>query len=250
MAREYPDLQYGIKNGEAKVGWQKLKVDGYSELTDTAFEFDGCFYHGCTCKDHKGYEKKMKERRDKTAEKHRYLRQACNELIVMKECDFQPTFAQPCATTMTTDFLIKQICEDNIFGAVVCDISVPESLRDHFAEMTPVFKNVSVSISDVGTYMKGVCDKFGEMKTNRRMLIGSYFGNQIMVASPLLKWYHTHGLKVNNVTAFIEYEPVACFQGFTEEISNARRKADSDQSGTAAGNTAKLIGKLIFFYFK
>ena len=79
------------------------------------------------------------------------------------------------------------------------------------------------------------------------MLIGSYFGKQIMVASPLLKWYCTHGLIVENITTFIEYEPVACFQNFTQEVSNAHRKADIDRSGTAAGNTAKLIGKLIFF---
>ena len=187
MARKYPELQYGIKNGEAKVGWQKLKVDGYCKQTDTAFEFDGCFYHGCTCKERKGYEKLMKQRRDATAEKHSYLREACKTLVVMKECEFQPTFVQPCNKTMTTDFLIKQICEDNIFGAAVCDISVPERLKDHFSEMTLVFKNVSVSISDIGVYMKSFCDKLGEMKTTRRMLIGSYFGNQIMVASPLLK---------------------------------------------------------------
>jgi hypothetical protein len=192
----------------------------------------------------------MEDRRNKTAQKHKYLRRACNELVVMKECVFKPTLVRPCATTITPASLLKQICEGEIFGAVVCDIRVPDALRNHFAEMTPVFKNVSVSIDDVGAYMKDVCENLGEMKTNRRMLIGSYFGTQIMVASPLLKWYYTHGLDVTNITAFIEYEPVRCFQDFTEEISEARRKADHDQSGTAAGNTAKLIGKVTFFISK
>ena len=75
---DYPDLKYGIKNGEQRVGPRRLKVDGYSELKKTAFEFDGCFYHGCNCRVRKGYEKVMKERRDKTAEKHVYLRDNCN----------------------------------------------------------------------------------------------------------------------------------------------------------------------------
>ena len=76
------------------------------------------------------------------------------------------------------------------------------------------------------------------------MLIGSYFGEQVMVAMLLLQWYCTHGLIADNITAFVEYDPVPCFQKFTEEEANARRKADVDQSGTAARNTAKLIGKL------
>ena len=46
LVRAYPDLQYGIKNGEQRIGPRMLKVDGYSLLANTAFEFDGCFYHG------------------------------------------------------------------------------------------------------------------------------------------------------------------------------------------------------------
>ena len=87
-------------------------------------------------------------------------------------------------------------------------------------------------------------EHLGEFKTPRRMLIGSYFGEQVMVATPLLQWYCTHGLIAENITAFVEYDPVPCFQNFTEEVANARRKTDVDQSGTAAGNTVKLIGKL------
>ena len=65
-----------------------------------------------------------------------------------------------------------------------------------------------------------------------------------MVATPLLQWYCTHGLIAENITAFVEYDPVPCFQNFTEAVANARMKAAVDQSWTAAGNTAKLIGKV------
>ena len=43
--------------------------------------------------------------------------------------------------------------------------------------------------------------------------------------------------------AVVSYEPMACFRKFTEEVATTQRKADSDKAGTAAGNTAKLIGK-------
>ena len=66
-------------------------------------------------------------------------------------------------------------------------------------------------------------------------------------ASPLLQWYYAHGLVIENITAFVRYEPITCFSKFTEEVAATRRKADVDQTGTAAGNMAKLIGKLNIF---
>ena len=112
--------------------------------------------------------------------------------------------------------------------------------------MPPVFKNVNVTIDDVGDYMKNVCQNLGEFKTPRRSLIGSYFGKQIMVASPLIKWYCAHGLIVNNITSFVRYEPIPCFAKFATEVADARRAADNDRSGTAAGNTAKLVGNALY----
>jgi hypothetical protein len=112
--------------------------------------------------------------------------------------------------------------------------------------MPPVFKNVDISIDDVSLYMRNVCQKLGEFKSSRRSLIGSYYGEQIMLATPLIQWYCDHGLLVDNITSFVRYDPIPCFRNFTEEVANARRKADIDQTGTAAGNTAKLVGNALY----
>ena len=45
----YPELRYAIKNGEQRVRPCKLKVNGYDPLTNTAFDFDSCYFHGCEC---------------------------------------------------------------------------------------------------------------------------------------------------------------------------------------------------------
>ena len=169
----YPDLQYGRKNGEKRIGPHLLKVDGYSRLADTAFEFDGCYYHGCTYSEYSdkkstaetsAFKKLMSERRASTAAKHAYLRDNCR-LVVIKECAFRPTFSLPHERILLTNYLLKQICDGKYFGTVVCDIRVPEHLREHFAEMTPVFKNVDVSLNDVGTYMQNICEHPGKFKT-------------------------------------------------------------------------------------
>ena len=46
---QFPDLRYAIKNGECRIGPRKLKVDGFTLSSNTAFEFDGCYYHECLC---------------------------------------------------------------------------------------------------------------------------------------------------------------------------------------------------------
>ena len=122
----------------------------------------------------------------KPLKKHEYLHKFCN-LVIMNECEFRHTLSQPYKQKLTGYDHLKKICAGKYFGAVVCDVHVPEVLKEHFAEMPPVFKNVEVTIEDVGPYMKNVCQDLDEFKTPRRSLIRSYFGRQVMVASPLLR---------------------------------------------------------------
>ena len=107
----------------------------------------------------------MSERRDATEKKHDYQLKFC-KLETMKECQFRCTDSQPYKQKLTGDDLLKKIFAGKYFGVVICDIHVPESLKDHFAEMTPIFKNVEVSIEEVGPY------KVGTAAENTAKLIG------------------------------------------------------------------------------
>ena len=84
---------------------------------------------------------------------------------------------------------------------------VPEHLKGKFAEMPPVFKNIDVSRDDIGDHMKTYAEERGIMKQKSKFLIGSMFGQKIMVISPLLKWYVQHGLKVTKIHQVVEYTP-------------------------------------------
>jgi hypothetical protein len=60
------------------------------------------------------------------------------------------------------------------------------------------------------------------MNQKRKCLIGSMYGEKIMVILPLLKWYVQHGLKVTKIHQVVEYTPATCFQKFGDNISDAR----------------------------
>ena len=53
--------------------------------------------------------------------------------------------------------------------------------------------------------MKAYAEEKGIMNQKRTCLIGSMYGEKIMVISPLLKWYVEHGLKVTQIHQVVEY---------------------------------------------
>ena len=155
--------------------------------------------------------------------------------------------------------IVSDIINDKIFGFLECDIETPEDLKEYFSEMTPIFKNAIIDPCDrnvVGDHMY----EFNLNSENKRTmkskkLIGSYFGKQILIYTPLLKWYISHGLIVTKTYSFIKAKSHKPFQSFTDKVSNARRKGDADEAAMKAkgikfksvqAETMKLIGNSAF----
>ena len=92
-----------------------------------------------------------------------------------------------------------------------------------FSEMTPLFKNATISADDIGEYMTTVLKESGEVFKERRNLIGSMFATQILLITPLLKWYLDNGLVVTRLHQFIQFNPLRCFKKFAENVSDDRR---------------------------
>jgi len=76
---------------------------------------------------------------------------------------------------------------------------VSGSLMEKFSEMCPIFKNTEISREDIGDYMREFAKENEIIHQPRRSLIGSYFGEKILLATSLLKWYLEHGLVVTRV---------------------------------------------------
>ena len=89
--------------------------------------------------------------------------------------------------TMTSQQILSGVHTGTVFGLIECDVCVPEALREHFAEMQLVSKNTRLTRDDLGPIMRRYADEH-IMATPRRMPIGSYRGDKILLASPLLRW--------------------------------------------------------------
>ncbi|XP_071834987.1 uncharacterized protein [Apostichopus japonicus] len=108
--------------------------------------------------------------------------------------------------------------------------------------MPPIFKNIEVSIGDIGEEMANFAESNGLLKHPRRTLIGSMSGKNILIATPLLRWYLEHGLVVTKIHQITQFIPKAVFKEFGEEVSDARREGDKDPSKSIISDTKKLMG--------
>ncbi|OAJ37640.1 hypothetical protein BDEG_21639 [Batrachochytrium dendrobatidis JEL423] len=68
------------------------------------------------------------------------------------------------------------------------------------------------------------------------------FGETMMFATKLLKWYLEHGLAVSNITFAVRYERKAHFKSFSEQVSNERRVRDTSPGYKLRGEMMKLMG--------
>ena len=144
--------------------------------------------------------------------------------------------------TMTQQQILRGVRDGTVFGMIECDICVPEELHDHFAEMQPVFKNISLVREDLGPFMRRYAEEHNIMTIPRRMLVGSYYGDKILLATPLLRWYLDHGIEVLHVYQVVEYDPIPCFRRFGDAVSEARRAGDVHRDKAIIADTMKLLG--------
>ncbi|EGZ30784.1 hypothetical protein PHYSODRAFT_473214 [Phytophthora sojae] len=144
----------------------------------------------------------------------------------------------PCGRLTTIEAypgIIDDIKNDKIFGFLECDIRTPEHLKEYFSEMTPIFKNALIDCTDESVIGKHMFDYNRSREANRskpaRKLIGSYFGEKILIYAPLLKWYLSHGMEITKTYSFIKASSHTAFAPFMEAVSNARREGDEGTSG-------------------
>ena len=237
---------------EIQIGTKKIPVDGFDAKTGTVYQFHGCFFHGHECQGEKEHPyhpgQMMSDIRQRTADMTQYIKDCGYEVIEQWECDWrrdqakQKTPSSKLGSKPSQDKILQSIQDGTLFGLVHVDIRTPDHLKPRFAELPPIFKNTYVSRDDIGDFMKAYAEKTDTMKKPSRLLISSYHGAQILLATPLLKWYMDNGLEVTKVHRVIEYAPAACFAQVADSVSDARRQGDVSKDSAILAESMKLIG--------
>lgn len=264
-------IQHKLNTGKEKK-IDHYPVDGYDESSNTVFQFHGCYWHGHDCwvtkkitdqKWRDSREDKMKRTKKTTAS----IQRQGYRVVEMWECHFKnmlqrdsklkafvesrkPTSPQ---RSLTENEILQAVVRGDLFGMVECDIRVPEQWPSHFRhssmtpyeyfeEMCPLFCTTDVPFDVIGNHMQDHVRQFGLSEKPRRLLIGGMRARQMLLATPLLKWYLEHGMVVTKIYQVIEFTPRRCFQDFVKEVSDNRRLGDCHPDKAIIADTSKLHG--------
>ena len=250
---------------EVRLGLRHLPVDGYHPDSATVFQFHGCLFHGHACRDFRDdwLGTSAQERRQRTEEIATYLTETCGyALVTIWECEWErlKTTAGPAADSVVEpppapplpasrlptpgadmETILQAIREDRIFGLAQVDLHTPEELKPRFRDLPPIFKTATVSLADAGPHMQAFVQEHGARCPPRATLVSSYYACQVLLPTPLLRWYLLNGLVVTRLYRLLQYDRRRCFQSLAEDCAQKRRDAQRDPSQALVGECAKLL---------
>ncbi len=258
-------IQHQFNGREKKVGSKQIPVDGFDLQTNTVYQFHGCYWHGHDCLKTKKLSVQLKkERFARTQRISKYIKACGYNLVEKWECEWQDEIKASfkvfgslwdfidsrrveCVggkNSMTEKEILALVLSGDLFGMVECDIHVPKSLEDYFSEMQPIFKNTTMYLKDVGPFMQQYAEEIKlNLKGGRRSLVGSFFGEKILLTTSVLQWYLQKGLVVTKIYDVLQYTPYSCFEQFGQMVTKCRRQEDLNPGDhTILADTMKLFG--------
>ena len=150
--------------------------------------------------------------------------------------------------------ILEAVFSGEFFGAVECDIQVPQewvhnqpyetklSPFEYFSEMCPIFCNTSIDFQDIGEHMQNFAKENHLSTKERKLLVSGMKAEKFLLSSPLLRWYLKHGMVVTKIYQVIEYNKTKCFKQFVNTVTEARREGDLNPNSTLLAQTYKLVG--------
>ena len=240
-------------------------VDGFCSHCNTIFEAFGCFYHFCECQEGQPCLAdedivKGQGKREMDELRRSYLREKIYSIIEMWECQWKLHMRENCKIKsfvrstfpykrpLSFENLLSRIRKGELFGYVQLDLRVPENLREKFEPFPPIFKNILVSRSDIGDYMKKHAEENKLMTQPRRILISSFHLINGTILTPLLNFYLDLGLECDRTYRFVQYTPMKCFNSFVLSAVDVRRKSEENPHSNVVAETMKLLANSSYGY--
>ena len=144
----------------------------------------------------------------------------------------------------TQDSLLRAIEQEKVWGFAVCDVETPEALAKSMSEngfiFPPVIQRMKIDETLMSDYMKSRYIE-EQRKLETETVVQTFNCKQQLLMTPLLKKYMELGLKISNVTKFIQFVPGKALEPFAGKVFSMRCEATKDGDNSKA-TTAKLFG--------
>ena len=235
---------------ENKDNWS---VDGFALKGNQGkvYEFNGEKWHkGCPHCD-SGNRNEKWERKKADIDCYGY------HLEVMWECQFDKLLPQIKETeTEMPDILFKNQTESELldgiksgkfYGFLECTVSSPPDVLENMADYPPVIKRIWVKDEHLTDYMKGqiAYEKPHLKKFERETVVQCFNAEKHLLLSDWAQFYMANGLKISNVTRFVQYLPKKALLPFAQHVTEMRIAAEKVKHETKS-KTAKIFGNAAY----
>ena len=85
------------------------------------------------------------------------------------------------------------------------DIAINDNLYDYLKEYLPFFCTCDITMNAIDEHMTEFCNNNDINFKNRKLLISGTKAKQILLATPLLKWYLSHNCEITKIYQVIEF---------------------------------------------
>ena len=150
--------------------------------------------------------------------------------------------------------MIDDIRSGELFGFIIADVESPQDVIAEMKEFPPIIRKMTLTEDHLSDYTKERLkkEKPNLKKFQRDTLVQCFNGKQLLLMTPLVKFYLEKGLQIHNITKFIQYIPSTALNPFAAHVTRMRIDAEKNNLPTK-GSTAKVFGnssygKVIFSF--
>ena len=159
----------------------------------------------------------------------------------------------------TSSSLLEAIRQKTVFGFAVCDVTTEPELISKISGngflFPPVIQRLDVDETMMSQYMKSRFIEEG-VPMKKTTVVQTFNCKQQLLMTPLLEFYMRLGLKVSNISQFIQFVPGKALKPFANKVYRMRceatREGDDAKSLTSKlfGNSGKFLIVLIILIVK
>ena len=225
-------------------------VDGFADTPKGLkfYEFLGCHFHkGCPKCDPDGHDDFFFD------VKVEYLRKL-GRVEYIYECQWDEWLPQiknrktkslphVLESNHTEKDILESICNNQLFGFILCDIMTPENLIQEYKNFPPIIKRLKITEEYLSPFMKQQWEKRNKVgeKMNRETVIQCFNAENHLLMTSLVKFYISIGLRITKIHRVIQYQPFQCLTPFVDHVTTMRLEAEREGKKTKA-NSAKTFG--------